>query len=168
MITAEEMANLGVDKLSKAFMNHSLENIYNHEFHVKIGEELDTMGALPATFMSLAPASHDIDVWHDVNRMLTLNGEQSNRNVANHVCPLQFDIVNRLIRRYSNEGDLVYDPVCGLGTVPYCAIKLGRKGMGSELNTGYFFDSVHYLKIAEKQASIPDLFSFEEIAEVSE
>lgn len=27
-----------------------------------------------------------------------------------HVCPLQFDIVDRLIECYSNPGELVYDP----------------------------------------------------------
>lgn len=82
--------------------------------------------------------------------------------VAN--CPLQFDIVDRLIERYSNKGELVYDPFCGLGTVPYRAIKLGRRGQGSELNSGYFFDSVHYLKAAEAEASMPTLFDMEEVA----
>ena len=33
-------------------------------------------------------------------------------------CPLQFDIVDRLIERYSNPGELVYDPFGGLFTVP--------------------------------------------------
>ena len=54
-------------------------------------------------------------VWHDVNRMRTLNGEQASRNVAQHVCPLQFDIVDRLIGRYSNAGELVFDPFGGSG-----------------------------------------------------
>jgi DNA modification methylase len=58
--------------------------------------------------------------------MRTLNGEQTNRAVEKHVCPLQFDIVDRLIERYSNKGELVYDPFCGLGTVPVRAIKAGR------------------------------------------
>ena len=108
--------------------------------------------------MSLAPASHDIDVWHDVNRMNTLNSDQSRRAVEQYVCPLQIDIVERLITRYSNKGDLVYDPFCGLGTVPYCALKLGRKGQGSELNAGYFMDSTYYLKSMENKMSMPTLF----------
>lgn len=74
-------------------------------------------------------------------------------------CPLQFDIVDRLIDRYSNPDDLVYDPFCGLGTVPYRAIMKGRKGHGSELNTAYFFDSVQYLKSAEREYAMPDLFA---------
>ena len=162
-LTAEEMASYGPAKLAKAYTDYSLENIYNHEFHVQIGEELDKMGALPSTFMSLAPGSHDQHVWHDINRMLSLNGAQSQKNLAMHVCPLQFDIVDRLIDRYSNPEDLVYDPFCGLGTVPYRALLKGRKGQGSELNTSYFFDSLVYLKAAEQEWGMPSLFDFEEI-----
>lgn len=157
-ITADELAGLGPDKLASLFTKYSLQQVYDYEFHIKIGEELEARGALPSTFMSLAPGSHHPDVWHDVNRMRTLNGDQTNRAVEKHVCPLQFDIVDRLIERYSNPGELVYDPFCGLGTVPYRAILKGRKGGGSELNPGYFMDQVHYLQSAEKQVSMPSLF----------
>lgn len=162
-LTAEEMAQLGPDKLASLFTKYSLENIYDYEFHVKIGEELETLGALPSTFMSLAPGSHDRDVWHDVVRMITLNSEQSKRNTEKHICPLQFDIVDRLIERYSNKDELVYDPFCGLGTVPYRAILKGRRGGGSELNPAYFLDQVHYLKLAEKEYTSPTLFDFLEV-----
>lgn len=160
-ITAHEMAQLGPAKLAKLFTDYSLQNTYDYEFHVKIGEELEAMSALPSEFMSLAPGSNHPEVWHDVNRMLTLNGDQQKRAVEAHICPLQFDIVDRLIERYSNKGELVYDPFCGLGTVPYRAIKAGRRGQGSELNTGYFFDSVHYLKAAEAEATMPTLFDLD-------
>jgi hypothetical protein len=66
--------------------------------------------------------------WTDIVRMLTLNGQQAFRNLEKHVCPLQFDIVDRLIDRYSNPGDIVYDPFGGLMTVPYRAILKGRRG----------------------------------------
>jgi len=157
-ITAEELAALGPDKLASMFTQYSLKNIYDYDFHVKIGEELEARGALPSTFMSLAPGSNDPGVWHDVLRMLTLNSDQSKRAVEKHVCPLQFDIVDRLIERYSNKGERVYDPFCGLGTVPYRAILKGRTGGGSELNPAYFMDQVHYLRSAEKQFTMPSLF----------
>ena len=157
-ITAEELAALGPDKLASMFTKYTLDHVYDYEFHVKIGEELEAKGALPSTFMSLAPGSHHPDVWHDVVRMLTLNGEQSKRNVEKHICPLQFDIIDRLIERYSNKGELVYDPFCGLGSVPYRAILKGRKGGGSELNPTYFMDQVHYLKAAEREFQMPTLF----------
>jgi hypothetical protein len=159
MLTPEEMAQLGPDQLAKAFTEFSLANIYDYEFHVRIGEELDRMGKLPSSFMSLAPGSHHPNVWHDINRMRTLNGDQSRKGLQFHVCPLQFDIVDRLINRYSNPGDLVYDPFGGLFTVPLRALKLGRRGAAVELNTQYFFDGVHYLKAEEMKAGMPDLFA---------
>ncbi|RQZ08926.1 site-specific DNA-methyltransferase [Burkholderia stagnalis] len=158
LLTAEELAVLGPDQLASLFTKYTLANVYDYEFHVKIGEELQARGALPSTFMSLAPGSHHPDIWHDVTRMLTLNGEQAKRAVEKHVCPLQFDIVDRLIERYSNPDELVYDPFCGLGTVPYRAILKGRRGGGSELNPTYFMDQVHYLRAAERQFSMPSLF----------
>lgn len=157
-LTADDLAGLGPDKLAKLYTDFSLQDVYSYETHVKIGEDLDARGALPSTFMSLAPGSHHPDVWHDVNRMLTLNGEQSKRGLEQHVCPLQFDIVDRLIERYSNPGDLVFDPFGGLMTVPYRALKLGRKGRGVELSTPYFFDGVRYMEAMERQVSMPDLF----------
>ena len=157
-LTAEDLANLGPDKLAKAFTAYSLSNTYDYDFHIRIGEELEARGALPSSFMSLAPGSHDPGVWHDINRMLTLNGSQTQKGLQNHVCPLQFDIVDRLIERYSNPGETVYDPFGGLMTVPYRAILKGRKGRASELNTAYFFDGVQYLRAAEREVSMPSLF----------
>lgn len=158
-LTAEELATLGPDKLAKAFTHYTMAHVYDYEFHVRIGQELEARGALPSTFMSLAPGSHDPEVWHDVNRMITLNGQQTQRGLQNHVCPLQFDIVDRLITRYSNPGEVVHDPFGGLMTVPYRALKLGRKGRASELNSAYFFDGVQYLLAAEKEVAMPDLFA---------
>ena len=75
-------------------------------------------------------------------------------------CPLQFDIVDRLINRYSNPGELVFDPFAGLMTVPYRALKLGRRGRGVELCLEYFLDGVKYLRAAETEASAPSLLDF--------
>ena len=166
-LTAEDLAGMGPDKLAKAFTAYSMSNTYDYDFHIRIGEELEARGALPSTFMSLAPGSHDPAVWHDINRMLTLNGSQSQKGLQNHVCPLQFDIVDRLIERYSNPGETVYDPFGGLMTVPYRAILKGRKGRASELNTGYFFDGVQYLRAAEREVSMPSLFDGIEMEEAA-
>jgi hypothetical protein len=157
-LTTDELAGLPVEQRSRLFTEQTLREVYDYESHIKVGEALQGKGALPATFMSLMPGSWAPDVWHDVNRMLTLNGEQKRRNVQMHVCPLQFDIVDRLIERYTNEGDLVFDPFGGLGTVPLRALKLGRKGRAAELNTGYFLDGVKYLQAEERKQDMPTLF----------
>jgi DNA modification methylase len=161
LLSADELASYGPGKLAKMFTDLSLQNVYNHEYHVAVGEALLAQKALPADYMSLAPGSNDPMVWHDIVRMRTLNGEQSHRAVEKHVCPFQIDIVDRLITRYSNPGDVVYDPFCGLGTVPVRAMKLGRRGAGSELNPAYFADQVHYCKAMEREVSMPTLFDFE-------
>jgi len=162
-LTPDELAALPVEQRSQLFTEQTLREVYDYESHVKIGEALQGKGALPATFMSLMPGSWAPDVWHDINRMLTLNGEQKRRNIQLHVCPLQFDIVDRLIERYSNPGELVYDPFMGIGTVALRALKLGRKGRGSELNPGYWADSVKYLEAEERSKSLPTLFDLAEL-----
>lgn len=158
LLRAEELAELGPDKLAKRYTEQSVREVYDHEAHVRLGETLEGRGALPATFMAIAPGSHDPDVWHDIARMRTLNGEQARRAVELHVCPLQLDIVERLIRRYSNAGETVFDPFGGLMTVPYVAVKMGRHGRGVELNTAYWRDGVRYLREAEVGRSAPSLF----------
>ena len=163
-MTAEEWAGVPVDEIGKLFAEDSLRSVYDYEANVRIGEELDGRGHLPATFMAIAPASWAPDVWTDVNRMLTLNTSQAQKGRVKHVCPLQFDIVDRLIERYSNPGELVYDPFGGLMTVPVRAIRAGRRGMGTELNSGYWADGVAYLKAEEQRISMPTLFDLEEVA----
>ena len=163
LLSAEELASYGPAKLAKMFTELSLANVYNYEFHVKVGETMLANKALPADYLSLAPGSSNPMVWHDIVRMRTLNGEQSARAVEKHVCPFQIDIVDRLINRYSNPGDVVYDPFCGLGTVPVRAMKLGRRGAGSELNPAYFADQVHYCIAMEREVSMPTLFDFEAV-----
>lgn len=160
-LTPDELAALPHDQMSRLFTAQTLREIYDYEAHIRIGEDLEGKGALPATFMALAPGSHHPDVWHDVNRMVTLNTEQSRRAQQQHVCPLQFDIVDRLINRYSNPGELVYDPFGGLFTVPVRALKAGRRGRASELNPGYFLDGVKYLQQEERARSMPTLFDLE-------
>ena len=41
LLTAEELATLGPDKLAKAFTDHSLTAVYDYEQHVAIGEALE-------------------------------------------------------------------------------------------------------------------------------
>jgi hypothetical protein len=105
-----------------------------------------------------APAGAMPTVWTDIVTRRTLNMEQANRRVENHVCPLPFDIVDRVIERWSNPGELVYDPFGGLMTVPYRAIKLSRRGLGVELNPEYWEWGCKYLEDAEAERSAPSLF----------
>ena len=75
-------------------------------------------------------------------------------------CPLQYDIVDRAIQQFTEPGEMVFDPFGGLMTVPFRALKLGRKGSGVELNRGYFLDGAKYCAAAEAEAATPSLFDF--------
>jgi hypothetical protein len=165
LLTAEEISGLPADQVYKIWKAFSLSTVYDFEHHVKIAEALEMRGALPPTFMLLPPHSWHDDVWTDVARMLTLNGKQHAKGKEMHLCPLQFDIVDRAIAQLSNPGDLVFDPFGGLMTVPYRAIKLGRKGLGVELNTGYFLDGVKHCQAMEAEMSIPSLFDYAGLTE---
>jgi hypothetical protein len=72
--------------------------------------------------------------------------------------------IERIITRYSNKGELVYDPFGGIMSVPQKAVRMGRHGKGCELNADYFRDGVGYLKLAEEEANMPTLFDFMDVA----
>lgn len=158
MMTAAELARLPTDVLARAFPKETLKAVYDYRDHVTVGEALGERDALPTKFMALAPGSADPDVWHDVVRMRTLNGEQAAKGREKHICPLQVDLVDRLINRYSARGETVYDPFGGLFTVPNRAIGLGRRGVAVELNEGYFRDGVRLLEAQERKLAVPTLF----------
>jgi hypothetical protein len=166
LLTSDEITGYPVSVIGKMFERFTLESVYDYEAHVRIGEHLDAKGVLPSTFMLLDPASPHSNVWHDVNRMLTLNGTQKQRGLNMHICPLQLDIIQRIINRYSNKGDVVFDPFGGLMSVPYSAVKMGRFGIGTELNAEYFKDGCSYLQAADREVSAPTLFEFETSGQV--
>ncbi len=158
LLSSVELSGLKIDKIRKQFREKSRTLIYDYKAHIEIAERMDKLGKLPKTFMAIDPVSKKDWIWDDVTRMRTLNSRQSQKKRQNHICPLQLDIVERLIERYSNKGDVVFDPFGGIQTVPYCAVKMGRKGLSTELNYDYFKDGLSYLIEAERDITAPTLF----------
>lgn len=158
LFAKKEVAQMPMDRLQEVYREHSRGAVYSYDEHVALAKRLDEDGRLPATFMVVAPGSWNDQVWDDINRMKTLNTTQSQRRQQLHVCPLQIDIVDRLINRYSNPGDLVLDPFGGLGTVALQAVKAGRRGYTIELNNDYFRDAVGYLKELDEKDETISLF----------
>lgn len=159
-LTAGELVGLAADEVWKRWRAFSESAVYDFEHHVAIGESLEMRGCLPPTFMLLPPHSWHPEVWTDVARMLTLNTSQSAKGREPHLCPLQFDIVDRAIAQFSAPGDLVLDPFGGLMTVPVRALKAGRRGYGIELNPGYFLDGCAYVEAEANKVAAPSLFDF--------
>lgn len=162
LVSLEELKECPVSDMQKLYSMYSKQNIYDYNEHIKLAEELDKARKLPASFSVISVSSNSDYVWDDINRMYTLNSEQSRKELNMHICPLQIDTVERIIERYSNKGDVVYDPFAGLFTVPYIAVKKGRYGIGHELNEISFNDGIIYLKEADMEKNAPTLFDLDD------
>lgn len=158
----DELSRLKMSDRMRRFREYSKTHVYDYEQHAALSYALEQRDAISKEFMTLPPASTSPDVWDDISRMKTLNTTQSQRRKQLHVCPLQLDIVERIINRYSNPGDLVFDPFAGLGTVPMMAVRMHRRGCGCELNPGYFSDAVAYLRAEDAEVEQPSLFDMVE------
>lgn len=79
-------------------------------------------------------------VWLDINQSNTLQGFREGRDEKDerHICPLQLDVIERIINLYSNKNDIIFTPFMGIGSEVYQAVKMGRKGIGFELKESYF------------------------------
>lgn len=154
----EIMVAMGMQDIKRLWTRHAVEGGYSHEEHVALAKALEERGKLPSSFMLFPPISRHADVWTDIARMRTLNSEQSRRNQENHVCPLQLDIIKRLITRYSNRGEVVMDPFGGIGSVPYQALQMDRDGWMIELNEEYWRCGIGYCETAENERTAPTLF----------
>lgn len=55
-----------------------------------------------------------------------------------HPCQKNVKMLEELIKRHSNENDVVFDPYMGSGSTGIACINTGRNFIGYELDTGYF------------------------------
>ena len=78
-------------------------------------------------------------IWTDINQGRTLNKLPArDENDEKHMCPLQLDVIERCIHLWTNKGDVVFSPFTGIGSEGYCAVKMGRKFIGTELKPQYW------------------------------
>jgi len=154
----EIMQNMSLEDIKRLWIAYSLKGGYSHEEHAKLAKALEDKGKLPSSFMLFPAVSRNADIWTDINRMVTLNSHQSRRNEEMHVCPLQLDVIKRLVTRYTNPGELVFDPFGGIGSVPYQALKMGRHALMTELNHDYWKAAVGYCEQMEQEHGAPTLF----------
>jgi DNA modification methylase len=158
----ELLQNMPLDVVRRLWREYSSNGVYNLKEHEALCQALLERGTLPTGWMLFAPVSRSPWIWSDIERIRTLNSEQARRAQEQHVCPLQLDIIERLIRRYSMKGEIVFDPFAGIGSVPYQAIRMERKGWGCELNQGYWKMAVGYCERAAANESVPTLFDLAE------
>jgi hypothetical protein len=149
LISIDDLKRLELKHILKLWEAYNVEGEYDFKLHEQLCVDLDEIGKLPTTYMAVPPISNNPEVWTDITRMQTLNSDQVRKSLTKHICPLQLDMIERVIERYSNKGEVVLDPFGGIMSVPYQAVKMGRKGVGIELNKEYWSDGIKHLKHAE-------------------
>ncbi len=77
-----------------------------------------------------------------------------------HVCPLQLPVIDRLVRLYSNPGEVVCDPFNGVGSTGIGALKRGRRYLGIELKASYFKTAAKTLNTLAKAQRDQGAFDF--------
>ena len=82
-------------------------------------------------------------VWMDINQSDTLQRKSAREDKdEKHICPLQLEVIKRCIELCSNPNDIVLDPFAGIGSTPYVALRMGRRGLGVELKESYYEQAV--------------------------
>lgn len=82
-------------------------------------------------------------VWMDINQSDTLQRKSAREDKdEKHICPLQLEVIKRCIELWSNPNDIVLDPFAGIGSTPYVALRMGRRGLGIELKESYYNQAV--------------------------
>lgn len=77
--------------------------------------------------------------WSDIKETDTLNTEAAKGpDDTRHICPLQLGVINRVVRLYSNPGEIVFSPFAGICSEGYIATKLGRRFYGCEIKQEYY------------------------------
>ncbi len=91
-------------------------------------------------------------VWMDVRQTNTLNrAEARGEKDEKHICPLQLDVIERVVCLWSNPGDSVLTPFGGIGSEAYVAIRNHRNAVLVELKEGYYLVAVKNCLEAERE-----------------
>jgi site-specific DNA-methyltransferase (adenine-specific) len=92
------------------------------------------------------------DVWSDIHRIKHAVRRDK------HPCQLPEPVLERLILMSTDEGDTVLDPFAGTGTTVVAARKLGRNGIGIELDANYAAIGRERLAQAQPTSRIGDIW----------
>ena len=91
--------------------------------------------------------------WGDIKETDTLNvREARSEEDTRHICPLQLGVIDRVVRLYTNPGELVFSPFTGIGSEGYVSLQRGRRFYGCELKPEYHTQALKNLGKARKVA----------------
>lgn len=114
------------------------------------------------------PIDNDVDnetwiewarpIWTGIRETHTLNARTAKDDKdERHICPLQLDLIERVVRLWSNRGETVLSPFAGIGSEGVEAIRHGRRFVGCELKPSYWRSAVDNLRDAEADIERPTL-----------
>lgn len=121
----------------------------------KDGENEERISHTHETFPVNVWQNYASPVWMDIKQSNTLQRTSArSEKDERHICPLQLDVIQRCIELWTNKGEIVLDPFAGIGSVPYVAVTMGRKGIGMELKGSYYEQAVANLAVAVEKAKM--------------
>lgn len=114
------------------------------------------------------PIKNDIDnetwiewaspIWRGIRETKTLNSRTAKDDAdERHICPLQLDLIERVVRLWSNKGETVLSPFAGIGSEGVESVRHGRRFIGCELKPSYWKSACENLTDIETQMSMPTL-----------
>lgn len=102
--------------------------------------------------------------WTDIRETDTLNvREGRGEEDTKHICPLQLGVIKRLVKLYTNPGELVFTPFAGIGSELYCSLLLGRRAYGCEIKDEYLEAAKRNCERALKEAAMEKRTLFSEV-----
>jgi DNA modification methylase len=116
----------------------------------KPGENPERVTKTPETFPVSLWQNYASPVWMDINPNRTLQSIREEED-ERHICPLQLEVIERAIRLWSNEGDVVLSPFAGIGSEGYVSLQMNRRFLGIELKPVYYQQAIKNLHRADRE-----------------
>ena len=86
--------------------------------------------------LTTVPSNEKIyDIWTDIK--WPGDGYFYNEPRYGHPAMTPLKLAERLVRIFSKENDIIFEPFCGVGTIPLACLKHKRKFIATELNQTY-------------------------------
>lgn len=122
---------------------------------IKPGDNAEPISHRPEDFPVEQWQEWASPVWMTVSQSNVLNVKMARDGAdERHLCPLQLDVIDRALIMWSNPGDVVLSPFMGIGSEGYCALRLGRKFIGTELKESYWRQACKYIDSVDKQGDL--------------
>ena len=148
-----EITRTGMPDYVILMQKHEREDEWVHVIHENIDDEFHQWTRLASPCWGIGKESPKVSRTNVLNTKIAKEEKDEK-----HMTPLQLDLIEHLIKWYSNEKETVFDPFGGVMSVPYSAVKLNRNGIGCEIKESYFKTGLNFIQNLERSLNQPTLF----------